>query len=226
MNPYMNNYNPQHMNMMMNDFQNMMNNNMGNNIMVMRSNNNINVQEINNEMFMMFQQFLQMHSVDNNNDHNIRPIPPIPRILHLPRDDRSVRFGAGDGDGMYSNNINDNHTNTGNHPPVGILESVGKFNQIKVDDCDIRYIKFIFISSSGCRIMISINKNRPLKDLFKEFAKKVGIPEFNLGVNIFFIFDALYLDVNDEKNTINNIFPKDLITITVIDSKEVIGANN
>ena len=207
MNPYMNNYNPQHMNMMMNDFQNIMNNIMGNNIMVMRSNNNMNVQEINNEIFMMFQKFLQMRNMKNNNDDN---------ILHNQRH----------GDGMYSNNINDNHTNTGNHPPVGILESVGKFNQIKVDDCDIRYIKFIFISPSGCRIMISINKNRPLKDLFKEFAKKVGIPEFNLGVNIFFIFDALYLDVNDEKNTINNIFPKDLITITVIDSKEVIGANN
>ena len=97
--------------------------------------------------------------------------------------------------------------------------------EFKVDDCDdIRNIKFS--ASSGLKVMISINKNRPLKDLFKEYAKRVGFPEFHLGENIVFLFNALTIDVHDEKNTINSLFPTDSITITVIDQKEIIGANN
>ena len=96
--------------------------------------------------------------------------------------------------------------------------------QFKVDDCDIRNIKFS--ASSGLNVMISINKNRPLKDLFKEYAKRVGFPEFHLGKEIVFLFNALTIDVNDDKSTINSLFPKDLITITVIDQNEIIGANN
>jgi hypothetical protein len=74
--------------------------------------------------------------------------------------------------------------------------------------------------------MISINKYRPLKDLFKEYARRVGFPEFYLGVNIVFIFKTLTIDVNDEEHTIYSFFQKDLITITVIEQKEIIGANN
>ena len=54
----------------------------------------------------------------------------------------------------------------------------------------------------------------------------MGFPEFYLGVNIIFFFNASSLDVNDEKNTINSLFPKDLITNTVICQKDIIGANN
>ena len=70
MNSNMNNYNPQQMNMMINEFQKMMNNNiMGNNIMVMGENNNINAQEINNMnlIFNMYLNFFQSPIVSNNN---------------------------------------------------------------------------------------------------------------------------------------------------------------
>ena len=122
------------------------------------------------------------------------------------------------------NNNNNNITNTVDRAPKGILGRGEKYMQFKVDDCDIRNIKFS--ASSGLHVMISINKNRPLKDLFKEYAKRVGFPEFHLGKEIVFLFNALTIDVNDDKSTINSLFPKDLITITVIDQNEIIGANN
>ena len=123
---------------------------------------------------------------------------------------------------MHSSSSNPNHNNNDNQVPDESLQGE-KNMHFKVDDCDIRNIKFS--DNSGHNVMISINKNRPLKDLFKEYAKRVGFPEFLLGKEIVFIFNALTIDVNDDKSTINSFFPKDLITIIVI-SKGVIGANN
>ena len=120
---------------------------------------------------------------------------------------------------------NDNDTNIYyNQAPVGILPRGEKYMKFKVDDYNIRNIKFS--ASSGFKVMISINKNRPLKDLFKEYTKRVGFPEFYLGKEIIFLFDGLTIDVNNEENTIKSFFPKDLITITVFDQNEIIGGNN
>jgi len=216
MNPFMNmnNYNQQQMNMMMTHFMmNMMNNNMmgmgNNNMMGMFNNNMMGMNNNMNDMFMMFQKWYQENFANNNNNKK--------NIVY-----------TSNGMGMDSKNVNKNknnkYENTPDQAPKGILESEKKYLQFKVDDCDIRNIKFR--ASSGLNVMISINKNKPLKELFKEYAKTVGFPEFHLGKEIVFLFNALTIDVNDEKNTINSLFPKDLITITVIDQREIIGANN
>ena len=252
----MNNYNQQQMNMMMNQFMNnnmnnfqnmnMMNNNMmgmggnnmmgmggnnmmgmggnnmmgmggnnmmgmgGNNMMGMGNNNMIGMGNNNmmgmgnnmNDMFMMFQKWYQAKFANNkNNNMNNNNFQP-----------------------NYMNNNNNNNTNTVDQGPKGILERGEKYLKFKVDDCDIRNINFK--ASSGLNVMISINKNKPLKDLFIEYAKRVGFPEFHLGKEIVFLFNALTIDVNDDKNTINSLFPKDSITITVIDQNEIIGAIN
>ena len=200
----MNNYNQ--LQMMMNNFQDWKNNIMGNN-MVMGANNNKNVQEINNmDMNLMFLNFIERLNM-NNISNNIN----------------FLNNGCYIQNGMHSNSFNPNHINIGNQVPDGSLQGE-KNMHFKVDDCDIRNIKFS--DSSGLNVMISINKNRPLKDLFKEYAKRVGFPEFLLGKEIVFIFNGLRIDVNDEKNTINSLFPKDLITIIVIFIQQVRGANN
>ena len=242
MNPFMNinNYNQPQMNMVMNQFMNknmnnfqnmnMMNNNMmgmggnnmmgmggnnmmgmgNNNMMGMGNNNMMGMGNINmmggknmNDMFMMFQKWLQGNIASNINNNMMNNCQ------------------------LNNNNFNNNNnniTNTVDQAPKGILERGEKYLKFKVDNCDIRNIKFS--ASSGLNVMISINKNRPLKDLFKEYAKRVGFPEFHLGKEIVFLFNALTIDVNDDKSTINSLFPKDLITITVIDQNEIIGANN
>ena len=200
----MNNYNQ--LQMMMNNFQDWKNNIMGNN-MVMGANNNKNVQEINNmDMNLMFLNFIERLNM-NNISNNIN----------------FLNNGCNQQNGMHSNSFNPNHINIGNQVPDGSLRGK-EYMQFKVDDCDIRNIKFS--DNSGHNVMISINKNRPLKDLFKEYAKRVGFPEFLLGKEIVFIFNGLRIDVNDEKNTINSLFPKDLITIIVIFIQQVRGANN
>ena len=218
MNPFMNmnNYNQLQMNMNMNQFMNnmnnfqnmnMMNNNMmgmGNNNMMGMGNNNMMGGKNMNDIFMMFQKWYQGNIANNNNFNNMMNNCQL----------NNNNF----------NNNNNNITNTVDQAPKGILERGEKYLKFKVDNCDIRNIKFS--ASSGLNVMISINKNRPLKDLFKEYAKRVGFPEFHLGKEIVFLFNALTIDVNDDKSTINSLFPKDLITITVIDQKEIIGANN
>ena len=234
MNQLMNNNVNSNMNSNMNNFQNMnmVNNNVigmggnnmmgmgGNNMMGMGNNNmmgmgNNNMMGIGNnnmmggknmiDMFMMFQKWLQGNIANNNNFNNRMNYCQLNNI-------------------NFNNNNNNNITNTVDRAPKGILGRGEKYMQFKVDDCDIRNIKFS--ASSGLNVMISINKNRPLKDLFKEYAKRVGFPEFHLGKEIVFLFNALTIDVNDDKSTINSLFPKDLITITVIDQNEIIGANN
>ena len=204
----MNNYNQ--LQMMMNNFQDLKNNIMGNN-MVMGANNNKNVQEINNmDMNLMFLNFIERLNM-NNISNNIN-------IFNKNKD-----YFLNNMNGMHSSSFNSNHINIGNQVPDGSLQGE-KNMHFKVDDCDIRNIKFS--DNSGHNVMISINKNRPLKDLFKEYAKRVGFPEFLLGKEIVFIFNALTIDVNDDKSTINSFFPKDLITINVISIQQVIGANN
>ena len=121
------------------------------------------------------------------------------------------------------NNPKYDDINTYDEPHIKIFEIGEKYIHLKVDDYNVTNIKFS--SSSGYKVMISINKYRPLKDLFKEYARRVGFPEFYLGVNIVFIFNTLTIDVNDDTHTIGEFFPKDLITITVIEQKETIGAN-
>ena len=204
----MNNYNQ--LQMMMNNFQDLKNNIMGNN-MVMGANNNKNVQEINNmDMNLMFLNFIERLNM-NNISNNIN-------IFNKNKD-----YFLNNMNGMHSSSFNSNHINIGNQVPDGSLQGENNMH-FKVDDCDIRNIKFS--DNSGHNVMISINKNRPLKDLFKEYAKRVGFPEFLLGKEIVFIFNGLIIDVNDEKNTINSLFPKDLITIIVIFIQQVRGANN
>ena len=72
--------------------------------------------------------------------------------------------------------------------------------------------------------MISISINKTIKDLFKIFAQKIGIGESLLGKEIYFIFNAKTLDVNDNR-LISEVFLKDLCVVTVLDRKNVIGAN-
>ena len=64
-----------------------------------------------------------------------------------------------------------------------------------------------------------------IKELFKLYVKKLGISESLLGKDIIFLFNALTLEVNDER-LISEVFHRGIIavTITVIDSKNVIGA--
>ena len=123
---------------------------------------------------------------------------------------------------MYSENENKNNTyNKEDHKKI--FEREEKNKSFIVDSDHIINIKFEYSSRV---IVISIDKFRPLKDLFKVFANKVGIPEFLLGKEVIFILDSKAIDVNDEKRAINDYIQRDYSTIIVIEKQQNIGANN
>ena len=71
--------------------------------------------------------------------------------------------------------------------------------------------------------MITISKCKTIKDLFKLYVRRIGISESLIGKEIIFIFNAETLTLNDNR-LINDLFPKDACTITVVDQNNVIGA--
>ena len=205
------------MNQMMN-FQNMyqqnpffqMNNNNMDNQMPMRCNNNImnmagrNIMGMPNGFDNM--NFMNMNNICINNDmmegriNNYMNINDIINMFNnfLQRNN------------MNKNNINNNRNNNNNREG---------YIQIKVDDNNVINIKFITISEHN--IIISIDKNRSLKYLFEEYAKRLGIPEIHLGKEITFILNGEIIDVKDTR-PIHSLSSMDLITIIVIDPNEII----
>ena len=127
---------------------------------------------------------------------------------------------------MNNNNINNNMNNNSNNkePEPSIRrtnESLAFIDDRSMGDV-LRSINFHV--SSGLKVMISISVNRTVEELFNFFARKIGVSESLLGTEIYFVFNALTLEVND-KRLVSQVFFKDLCTITVLDRKNVIGAN-
>ena len=80
------------------------------------------------------------------------------------------------------------------------------------------------IASSGLKVVIKINKNKTISDLFRAYIKRVGVGEIILEKKlIVFLFNAQTIEPNDQRK-IEEVFPKDMMTITVIDQNNVIGA--
>ena len=66
--------------------------------------------------------------------------------------------------------------------------------------------------------------NKTVNDLFRIYARRLGIGESLLGNQIYFVYDASYLDVNDRR-LISDVFEsKNDSSVTVIDQNNVIGA--
>ena len=72
--------------------------------------------------------------------------------------------------------------------PKRILERGERYIKFKVDNDNIRNIKFI--ASSRLNVMMSIDGNRTLKVLFKEYAQRVRFLEIHLGKEIIFLYDS------------------------------------
>ena len=134
----------------------------------------------------------------------------------------NIHMNGNVGKPMYSENENKNNTYN-KEDQKKFFEREEKNKSFIVDSDHIINIKFEYSSRV---IVISIDKFRPLKDLFKVFANKVGIPEFLLGKEVIFILDSKAIDVNDEKRAINDYIQRDYSTIIVIEKQQNIGANN
>ena len=173
----------------------------------MNMNNNNNIQQ-------MFQMFLQWMNNYNNNNNN---------------------YNFNNQNNQYNQNMNNNNFNVngGNNNRNNVAnqqvketlprkDEMLKFEHEYIEDLE-NLRNIIFLASSGFRVLIKAPYYETVENLFKLFAKKVGIGESTLGKDIFFIFDASYLKV-DDKRAIYEITQTSNPTITVIDSGNVLGA--
>ena len=131
---------------------------------------------------------------------------------------------------MNNNNSFNNRNNTNkDEPPKELIQRGDKFFQFTGEfpfENQTALVNIYLHASSGLKVMLAVPFNITLKELFKLYAKKIGIGESLLGKEIIFLFNALTINVNEEK-TLFEYFTHGFnqITITVIDQNNVIGAN-
>ena len=77
-------------------------------------------------------------------------------------------------------------------------------------------------SSNGLRIIMPINKNDTLSDLFKLYTKKIGINE-DIGKNLVYLFSGQKIVLYNKHRKIKEIFANGAV-ITVIEQGGIIGA--
>ena len=199
----MNGYNIQNMNCCnnanMNGFNNQNMNNCNNNLNMNNSNNNLNMNNSNNN--------LNMNNSNNNinrfNNANVNS-------------NNNVNLNSGN-----DNIIVGNGTNIKETLPRGdkLVEFKGEY-----PDEDAENMKnVIFLATSGYRVAIVAPFYETISNLLKLYTRKIGIGENTIGNEIFFIFDATYLNKDDQR-ALNELCQAQNITITVIDSGNLLGA--
>ena len=107
------------------------------------------------------------------------------------------------------------------------------FNQIKDDnkiydanseDKSSEKINIIFQLTSGNKIIISAAENMSLKNLFKEFIRKIGFDEKILQKDIYFLYKGERMNINEERD-LRKMDLYDNAIILVMDVQGIIGAN-
>ena len=82
------------------------------------------------------------------------------------------------------------------------------------------------MTSNNTRINMYVPINAKMKDIFRAFIKRVGLPEYTLGKYINFLFNGLYLNYNEEKTVYEMGIKFDFSSIVVLDTKNLIAGNN
>ena len=122
------------------------------------------------------------------------------------------------------NNYDNNNVNNNNSVvPQGIIERGDKILSFKIESPDGDYRNINLNASSGLKVLITISKNKTMRELFQVYAQKLGIPQNNLGNGILFLYNAITLGIDDQRK-IKDVFQNDNCAITVIDHNGVIGA--
>jgi len=182
---------------------------MNQNYMNMNNNNNNNIQQL-------FQMFLQWMNNYNNNNIN----------YNFNNQNNQYNQNMNINNNNFNANGGNNARNNGVNQPIKETlprdDKMLKFENEYMEDME-NLKNVIFLASSGFKVLIKVPYYETVENLFRLFARKVGIGENTLGKNIFFIFDATYLKI-DDKRAIYEITQANNPTITVIDSGNVLGA--
>ena len=92
-----------------------------------------------------------------------------------------------------------------------------------INDINDIKINLNFQTTGGIKQKVIAPASMQMKDLFKKYILKIGLEENILGKDIFFISNAIRLDVNETK-TISEMKLYDNSLILVMDTQNLIGA--
>jgi len=227
MNPFFNQY-PQNQPNMYQQFQNMYNNNMN-------AQNNPNGMGFNP---FIYQQFMNQNYMNMNNNNNMQQL--FQMFLQWMNNYNNCNNYYNFNNNQYRNTNANTNTNTnfnangGNNNVIQggnqrTKETLPRFlyNTNKIidypDEEKENMRNAIFLCSTGIKVPVSVPYYETIENLLRLFVKKVGIGESTLGKDIFFIFDAMYLQI-DDKRAIYELCQSNNPIISVIDAGNVIGA--
>ena len=213
MNPLMNNNN-MNMDQLFQQFLNWMNMN-GYNNQNMNVCNNANMNGNNNQ---------NMNNSNNNLNINNNNLNINNNNLPNKNNNNQINNFNNTNVGNSNNNVNlsgGNSTGTKETLPRGdkLVEYKNEYPDEEMENMK----NIIFLATSGYRVAIVAPFYETISNILKLFARKIGIGENTLGKEIFFIFDATYLDKDDQR-ALNELCFAQNITITVIDGGNVLGA--
>ena len=138
---------------------------------------------------------------NNNNNNNGQTKETIPRM------NKTVYVNENELNGNNGFNMNQNQNN------------FMKFGMSSSTDI----VNITLNATSGLKVVIPAQKSMPLCQLFKNYVKKVGVPESVIGTKIVFLFNAEKLDTNSTQ-PISYFFKNFNANITVLDQANIIGA--
>ena len=124
-----------------------------------------------------------------------------------------------------SNNNNNNNNSNNNSNNNNINNNLKKLNnhilKLNNDGNNNNLRNILFWDNSRYKIAIVVSGSETMKNLFHFYGRKIGA-ESSLGKDIFFIYDAQYIDIDDQR-TIDEFFIQGNYIITVIEINFVVG---
>ena len=143
---------------------------------------------------------LFMNELNNYNTHNFKIIYDMIKPMN--------RFNQYNMNNNSNNNANTNRSNS-------LLTILPR------DESDRKSISFCL--SNGCNVLIRVNGNKTLKDLFKAFASRIGIGENKLQKKIVFLSNGVRIDMNSTQKIKEYFSNCNKIKIIVVDVGNILG---
>ena len=177
-----------------NSMQNQMPNSQNN--INLNKNNNFQQQQINNMAKSQGNQVMNQASAQNTNNVYVND-PNQPKEV-IPRKEETLYLNAAGGKSGPTQ-----------------LSAMGMGNN--------SVINVTLTATSGLKVVIAAPKTMTFSELFKNYVKKVGVPEDVIGTKIVFLFNAEKLKV-DSQEPISTLFKAFNANVTVLDQGNIIGA--
>ena len=217
-------------------FNNLMNNfNMNNiNNMNLQNMNNINMNNINPMVLQFMYNFMLMMNPNINVNNPMNVNTNLMNFINSnPFFFQYFMMMQNNNNNMNNNNMNNNFNmvqgnQNQNTQKYGLFDKPNPTNNSKsffiCPEITGSRVNIMFVTGTGIKTMIIAPINLPVRDLLREYIKRMGLDIGVLGKYIYFLFNGLKININENKN----IFQFGLNAsnvIMVIDTSNLLGGN-